>query len=346
MVSAPGVAHLPRRHLASATPHLWPSIEEALGRSRYLILLVSPQSAASPWVGKEVDYWLTHKSIDTFLMALTDGEVSWDDAAGDFAGSAATPLPAALKGRFPAEPKWVDLRQYRTATPTRKGNFLDLAADLAATVHGIPKEDLLSQEVRQQRRALLLAWSAAATLLVLAGAAAWQWQIAQAQRAKAEHALAAAAGTADRLVYDLAIDLRNRPGMPVDLVLNILDRAVDMQSQLARAQDTTPALRHIEAGAMGELVTTLIGQGAVSSARSAAERAVSIAQDLVKLDPGNAQDQRDLAVSLDKLGDTHVAAGDLAGALTIYDAGAGRDREACRCVARMTASFRTTWWRR
>ena len=26
----------------SATPHLWPSIEEALARSRYLILLVSP----------------------------------------------------------------------------------------------------------------------------------------------------------------------------------------------------------------------------------------------------------------------------------------------------------------
>ena len=27
----------------SATPHLWPSIEEALARSRYLILLVSPR---------------------------------------------------------------------------------------------------------------------------------------------------------------------------------------------------------------------------------------------------------------------------------------------------------------
>jgi hypothetical protein len=32
----------------SATPHLWPSIEEALARSRYLIRLVSPQSAARP----------------------------------------------------------------------------------------------------------------------------------------------------------------------------------------------------------------------------------------------------------------------------------------------------------
>src|SRR5579862_9389435 len=54
----------------TATPHLWPSIEEALARSRYLILLVSPQSAASPWVGKEIAYWLAHKSVDTLLLAL------------------------------------------------------------------------------------------------------------------------------------------------------------------------------------------------------------------------------------------------------------------------------------
>src|ERR1700733_15849802 len=60
----------------AATPHLWPSIEEALARSRYLILLVSPQSAASQWVGKEIAYWLAHKRIDTLLLALTQGELA------------------------------------------------------------------------------------------------------------------------------------------------------------------------------------------------------------------------------------------------------------------------------
>ena len=75
----------------SATPHLWPSIEEALARSRYLILLVSPQSAASPWVGKEIAYWLAHKSIDTLLLALTEGELAWDGAADDFTASPALP---------------------------------------------------------------------------------------------------------------------------------------------------------------------------------------------------------------------------------------------------------------
>ena len=35
--------------------------------------------------------------------------------------------------------------------------FTDLAGDFAATIRGIPKEDLLSEEVKQQRRALRLA---------------------------------------------------------------------------------------------------------------------------------------------------------------------------------------------
>jgi hypothetical protein len=33
----------------SATPHLWPSIEEALAQSRYFVLLASPEAAASKW---------------------------------------------------------------------------------------------------------------------------------------------------------------------------------------------------------------------------------------------------------------------------------------------------------
>src|SRR3977135_3285061 len=42
----------------SATPHLWPTIEQALGQSRFLILLASPEAAASQWVNKEVASWL------------------------------------------------------------------------------------------------------------------------------------------------------------------------------------------------------------------------------------------------------------------------------------------------
>src|SRR5215470_14143729 len=75
----------------SATPHLWPTIEQALAESRFLILLASPEAAASPWVNKEVAYWLEHKGGDTLLIALTDGDLSWNSAAGDFHSQGALP---------------------------------------------------------------------------------------------------------------------------------------------------------------------------------------------------------------------------------------------------------------
>src|SRR5262245_36943293 len=61
----------------SATPHLWPAIEKALSQSRFLILLASPESARSPWVAKELAYWLEHNGPDQILIGLSDGELAW-----------------------------------------------------------------------------------------------------------------------------------------------------------------------------------------------------------------------------------------------------------------------------
>ena len=38
----------------SASPGLWPSIEDALSQSRHFIVLASPEAARSPWVRREV----------------------------------------------------------------------------------------------------------------------------------------------------------------------------------------------------------------------------------------------------------------------------------------------------
>src|SRR3954468_24345168 len=61
----------------SANPGLWSSIEQALQRSEFFILLASPQAADSPWVEREAAYWLQHKSPATFLIVLTDGTLAW-----------------------------------------------------------------------------------------------------------------------------------------------------------------------------------------------------------------------------------------------------------------------------
>ncbi|MGB6768618.1 MAG: hypothetical protein WBE50_11085 [Methyloceanibacter sp.] len=81
LVPAAAFARVSRRPSLSATPHLWPSIETALGQSRYLILLASPEAARYPWIAKDVGYWLEHKSPDRLFIGLTDGELAWDGAA-------------------------------------------------------------------------------------------------------------------------------------------------------------------------------------------------------------------------------------------------------------------------
>jgi tetratricopeptide (TPR) repeat protein len=302
----------------SATPQLWPSIEQALGQSRFLILLASPEAAASPWVGKEIAYWLEHKGADTLLIALTGGTLAWDETAADFGWSAATPLPAVLKRRFAAEPKWVDLAAYREGAAPGDDKFTELGADFAAAIRGIPKEDLLSQELREQRRALRGAWSAAAALLALAVLAGWQMQVALVQRERAENALTAATGTANTLVFELAQEFRDRTGMPVDLVRKILDRARDLQKQLTESGETSPSLRRSEAAAVAEMAITLRARGATKEGLQLADRCRAIMEALIAHDPGNSGLQLDLADCYVTLCDLQADAGRREEALATY----------------------------
>ncbi len=312
----------------SATPALWPSIETALAQSRYLILLASPEAAASPWVTKEVAYWLDHKSADTLLIAVTDGDLGWDNAAGDFIWRDGASLPAALAGRFRSEPKWVDLRAYRAGTSTGDARFTELAADFAATIHGMPKDDLLSQEVREQRRALGLAWGAVSLLLVLATFAGWQWKLtadaerlAQLQRDRAERALAAAARTSNTLVFEVSREFRDRTGMPVELRRKILSRAQELQRELSESGDSTPVLRWSEAATLQEAVETLIALGEYKGALKSARRGLAIAEALAASDPANSDNRSLLANSHNKLADALLATGQREMALTHYQAG-------------------------
>ena len=69
----------------SATPHLWPTIEQALGQSRFFILLASPEAAASS-VGQQGGGLLARPQERGHAADRGHrGELAWDDTAGDFA---------------------------------------------------------------------------------------------------------------------------------------------------------------------------------------------------------------------------------------------------------------------
>ncbi len=316
----------------SATPSLWPSIEQALNQSRYFILLASPEAAASKWVNKEVAHWLDHHGVGTLLIGVTDGDLAWDESIADFTWRGDTPLPPVLTGRFASEPKWVDLTAYRDGADRRDAKFTELAADFAAAIRGMPKEDLLSQEVSQQRRALTLAWSAAASLLVLAGLAGWQWkvaidneraateqkQIAQQQRDRAEKTLSAASQTANDLVFKLAAEFRDRSGMPIDLVRRILDQAQGLQKQLADVGETSPQLRYAEGAALNELAIAYQYAGDLPAALDAARRSVAIAEKMSTEDPAAVWLRRDTGICYQTLGNVLRAMGRREEALEAY----------------------------
>ena len=155
----------------SATPHAWPMIETNLDRARFLILMASPDAAASKWVRKEVEHWLLTKGAETLLIVLTAGNIVWDDTRGDFDWARTTALPDALKGQFHEEPLHVDLRNWGKASnelTLRNDHFAGNVLRLAAPLHGKPMDELSVQAVRELTRRIRHARIAVGLIAVLA----------------------------------------------------------------------------------------------------------------------------------------------------------------------------------
>jgi MTH538 TIR-like domain (DUF1863)/WD domain, G-beta repeat len=172
----------------AAAPGLWAEIERHLADAAWFVLMASPEAATSPWVLKEVQWWLQHRSADRLLVVLTSGALTWDSHLRRFSSEQSPSLPLALLGAWSDEPLWVDMR-WAANEPhlsLRHTRFRDAALTLAARLQGRPKDELDSAEIREHRRFVTALWVAgvAFNVLLLAAAAAW-WQ-ARDQQHRAE----------------------------------------------------------------------------------------------------------------------------------------------------------------
>jgi WD40 repeat protein len=142
----------------AADPDLWGSIEEALTTSEWFVLLASPTASRSPWVDKEVAWWLGHRSADRLIVALTE------PAEND-----ELPLPPALRTPGAPRPAVVDLTGISRSTRLdEQGPLVQRKiAELAAAVHGRSVPDLIAADAAYRRRQRFKAVAAAVTLAVL-----------------------------------------------------------------------------------------------------------------------------------------------------------------------------------
>jgi WD40 repeat protein len=184
----------------SATESLPDEIRHALDQSEFLILLASPEAAAARWIRDEVRHWCETRGARNLLIVLAAGTLVWDITAKDFRHTDDYPLPPELKGRFAQEPLWIDLRWVRAEAvrpaahsqrsaatgraarlrarfrariqrvpgpSLRDTRFQDAVATLAARIRGVSKDTLYSEDLRQHRRTLRLAWTVAVVLGLL-----------------------------------------------------------------------------------------------------------------------------------------------------------------------------------
>ena len=138
----------------SVSPDLWNEIEAALMNSRYFILLASEESVKSSWVEKEISTWLSVNSVETILIAVTNGGIEWSDNKNDFDWEKTNCLPKVLEGKFEKEPLFVDFRNFQKSEiiTNKNQDFSMKVASLASAIHGKPINDLIGEEVNRRKK--------------------------------------------------------------------------------------------------------------------------------------------------------------------------------------------------
>src|SRR3984957_1773393 len=224
----------------AAAPALWSRIADALDQSSHFILLASPEAAQSKWIKREIRYWLGDSNasalngpdldapmsnpkperVATLLIALTGGDINWDEKAGkagDFDWSKTSALPRQLSGVFSEEPQWVDLktiveREHLRASLSRSNaEFMRAVAQLAAPIRGISDfSRLVSEDYRQYRRTIRSAWGGGFLLALAAITAGGEWHQADQQRRRAIAELREEQITQSRYLADQARQQRIR----------------------------------------------------------------------------------------------------------------------------------------
>lgn len=286
-----------RRAAPPTAAGLDPATADALRASRYLIVICSPDAAASAGINREVEAFAGWGRRERILACVVDGTPNTGDERECF--------PPALRGQ---EPLAADVR--RTADG-RNGAKLKLLAGML----GVGYDALRRREAQRRLRRLQRAMAAAlALVLAFAGLALY----ANSQRVKAVRARQEAESVLEFLTTDLvgAIEPLGRP----DLVQEVQRRVDEYYGRMQVDADRYQAL-HDQAAAATAAGEEAQRRGDADLALVQYQAGLDLAGQMVALDPANAVGQTDLATAHVGLGGVLGAQGKVQEALAEYRAG-------------------------
>ncbi|WP_329000362.1 toll/interleukin-1 receptor domain-containing protein [Kribbella sp. NBC_00709] len=241
--------HLGKRHRTDRAPNVFldtsdlvagtlnEKIERALDVSRSLVVLLDSTTKESPWVAKEIEYWLANGgAAERLFLVRTDPalNLSWDRAANGFARPDELPTP--LRAAFAAEQKYFDLPRSRSVDESS-------LVGLYSAVMNVEPETLLLEESQYQRsrrrRSTVLIGVLAVLLVVAAGAGI----IARQQSRRSEESARAARGEAAASGALLTLPYSYPDAIDQALTASTMSSSQSVRSALIAVANGTGALR-------------------------------------------------------------------------------------------------------
>jgi tetratricopeptide (TPR) repeat protein len=315
--------------------------QEGIGKGALTIRAVPlAQAAPDDTARKLVDTLVTARLLTTSgLAADAQVRLAHQRVLEDWSRARATVADSADFYRIRADleesrRKW-DAGKRRSELLLARGLPLAEAESVAGKYRDELAPEILAY-VRASRaranRAQMFAWGAAAVFLLVAIGAGIAAKVAFDQRSAAEAArleaerekqradrnFTAAKQTVDDLIFNIAQGLRNVAGMRVETIRTVLDTVQKTTDQLVQAAPDDPQLLRLRAAMFTNFVDTYLAAGDLKDAAAAAAQSLSIFRNLAAQDPGYAQAQGDVWVSLIKVGDVKLQGGDQSGALAAY----------------------------
>ncbi len=142
---------------------------------------------------------------------------------------------------------------------------------------------------------------------------------ADAQKGRAERNFEAAKAAVDKLIFDVAGGLSTVAGVQVETISTVLDTVRSTIDQLAEAAPDDVELQRSRSAMFNMFVDTYLAAGDANGALAAAQQGLDIARKIFADDGESLRAERDVSVSLERLGDVKMQVGDTDGALEAYN---------------------------